>query len=144
MAIEFSTLDDSQAILVKIDGALDTEQLQEMRRSVVDLMDRTGVTDFIFDMRELESLENGDPGAIVDLGRTFKAHNISVWTNTAFMMPVDERAYEQVELLHQIEINGGRGVLDYVESVEEAFAWFEEMANRVQVPKALGKSAPRP
>ena len=144
MAIEFSTLDDNQAILVKIDGALDTEQLQEMRRSVVDLMDRTGVTDFIFDMRELESLENGDPGAIVDLGRTFKAHNISVWSNTAFLMPLDKRAYEQVELLHQIEINGGRGVLDYVESVEEALAWFEEMANRVQVPKALGKSAPRP
>ena len=143
MAIEFSTLDDNQVILVKIDGAVDSEQLQEMRRSAVDLMARTGFSDFIFDMRELESLENGDPGAIFDLGRTFKAHNISVWTNTAFMMPVNERAYEQVELLHQIEINGGRGVLDYVESVEEAFAWFEEMANRVQVPKALGKSAPR-
>ena len=142
MAIEFSTLDEKRVILVKIDGAADTDQLQEMRRSAVELIARTGFTDFIFDMRELESLENGDPGAIFDLGRKFKAHNISVWTNTAFLMPVDKRAYEQVELLHQIEINGGRGVLDYVESVEEAFSWFEEMANRVAAPKASEKPLP--
>jgi len=142
MAIEYSVLDEKRAILVRIDGPVNSEQLQEMRRSAVDLIAGTGITDFIFDMREVESLENGDPAAIVDLGRAFKAHHISVWTNTAFMMPVDERAFEQVELLHHIEINGGRGVLDYVENMEEAFDWFEEMANRVQAPKAPGISDP--
>lgn len=142
MAIEFSILDEKRAILVRIDGAVKFDQLQEMRQSAVDLIARTGITDFIFDMRELESLENGDPAAIADLGSAFKAHNISVWTNTAFLMPVDERAYEQVELLLEIEINGGRGVVDYVESTEEAFVWFEEMANRVRIPKASGKSGP--
>ena len=142
MAIEYSILDEKRAILVRIDGAVQSDQLQEMRRSAVDLTARTGFTDFIFDMREMESLENGDPAAIVDLGNAFKGHNISVWTNTAFLMPVDKRAYEQVELLLQIEINSGRGVLDYVESLEEAFVWFEEMANRVRIPKAAGKSVP--
>jgi hypothetical protein len=29
-----------------------------------------------------------------------------------------------------VEINRGRGVLSYVESVDEAFSWFEDMARR--------------
>jgi hypothetical protein len=45
-------------------------------------------------------------------------------------MPEDESAHEQVELLHAVEINRGRGIISYVDSSEEAFSWFEEMARR--------------
>lgn len=142
MAVEFSILDKNQVILIEIDGALDATQMHEMRRQTSDWASETGIRDFVFDLRQLESLENGDPGAIVDLGNNFKQHNFSVWSNTAVLMPIDERAFEQVELLLEIERNGGRGVLDYVESMEEAFAWFEEMANRVGAPKASGQPVP--
>jgi hypothetical protein len=45
-------------------------------------------------------------------------------------MPEDPAAREQVELLHTVEINRGRGVLSYFESVDEALSRFEEMARQ--------------
>ena len=132
MAVEFSILDQKQVILVEIEGALDAAKMQEMRQQTAARASETGFRDFIFDLRRLQSLVNGDPGAIVELGNSFKNHKFSVWSNTAVLMPTDRVAYEQVELLFSIEVSRGRGVLDYVESVDEAFTWFEDMARRVQ------------
>ena len=56
---------------------------------------------------------------------------VTVWSNTAVLMPVNEMAHEQVDLLHAIEVNRGRGLLSYVETIDEAHSWFEEMARRV-------------
>lgn len=141
MAIKFSTLDESRVILITIDGALDTDQVQEMRRQSLQLVDETGINDVVFDLRKLTSLANGDPAAIVDLGNSYKTQNIPFWANTAILMPIDKRAFEQMELLHEIEISRGRGLLEYVESVDEAVAWFEEMDHRVRSSAASGQSA---
>lgn len=46
-------------------------------------------------------------------------------------MPTDEKAHDQVEFLHTVEINRGRGILNYVKTIDEAFSWFELMASRV-------------
>ena len=51
-------------------------------------------------------------------------------------MPESETARKQAELLHTIEINRGRGVMDYVDTREEAFSWFEEMASRAHLHPA--------
>ena len=140
MAIKFSTLDEGRVVLVAIDGDLGTDQVQEMRRQSVELAGETGINNFIFDLRKLTSLANGDPAAIVDLGNSYKNQNIPFWANTAILMPVDQRAFEQMELLHEIEISRGRGLLEYVESVDEAVAWFEEMSHRVRASAASGRS----
>lgn len=132
MSIEIKVLNTQRAVLIYLDGAVDAAQTTQMRHDCVNLVSKTGLTDFIVDMRRVTSIENGEPTAIVDLGNNFKKHNFTVWSNTAVLMPLDERAYEQAELMHTIEVNRGRGVLNYVESMEEAFSWFEEMAQRVQ------------
>ena len=132
MSIEIKVLNTQRAVLIDIDGAIDAAQTIQMRRDCVNLTKNTGLTDFVVDMRRVTSIENGEATAIVDLGNNFKEHNFTVWSNTAVLMPLDERAYEQAELMHTIEVNRGRGVLNYVESMEEAFSWFEEMGQRVQ------------
>ena len=48
----------------------------------------------------------------------------------AVLMPDNPTAREQVEFLHTVEINRGRGVINYVETFDEAFSRFEEMAKR--------------
>jgi hypothetical protein len=32
--------------------------------------------------------------------------------------------------MHTVEVNRGRGILSYVESYDEAFTWFDDMARR--------------
>ena len=117
--------------MIKIDGTVDAEQAEQMRQQSVNIVAETGIKNFIVDMRGLESLLDGQTTAIVDLASEFKGHEFTVWSNTAVLMPVNERAHEQIDLLHTIEVNRGRGVLNYVETIDEALSWFEEMARRV-------------
>lgn len=130
MAIKFSVLDDKKAVLIEAEGAVVAEEILQLRKRAVELIAETGFMNFIIDARNLESLERGSSSAIFDLGQSFSDANISVWTNTAMLMPLNQDAYEQVELLHTVQINRGRGIINYVESFEEAHSWFEEMARR--------------
>jgi len=130
LAIEFSILDDKRVIVITIDGDVTARQLDEMRQRTVQLIEETGYTDFIVDLRNLKSLERGKVVSIVELGEKYSDSHITVWSNTAILMPSDEAAYEQADLMHTIEINRGRGVMSYVESTDEAFSWFEDMATR--------------
>jgi hypothetical protein len=131
LAIKFSILEKKRAVLIKIDGTVDAEQAEQMRQQSVNIVAETGIKNFIVDMRGLESLLDGQTTAIVDLASDFKDHGFTVWSNTAVLMPVNEMAHEQVDLLHAIEVNRGRGLLSYVETIDEAHSWFEEMARRV-------------
>lgn len=142
MAIETAILEKERVVLVTIDGIVDADQIEAMRRECVAYFEETGIEDVIVDMRELESLKNAEPGAIVDLGSSFKNHNITVWSNTAVLMPLNPSAYEQIELMLTIELNRGRGLMNYVESIDEAISWFEEMARRVSTPATSGQFKP--
>ena len=130
MAIEFSILDDKRAVLIEVDGDIDARHLEQLRKRAAEIISETGYTDFIIDLRNVTSLEQGKVVRIVELGESFSESRITVWSNTAILMPVDETAFKQVELMHTIQINRGRGVISYVESLDEAFSWFEEMATR--------------
>ncbi len=131
MAIEFSILHDKRAVLIEAGGDIEGSQVEQLRRRAAEIIGETGYTDFIIDFRNVTSLEQGKVGRIVELGEKFSDSRITVWSNTAMLMPSDEAAFRQVELMHTIQINRGRGVLSYVESHDEAFSWFEDMASRI-------------
>lgn len=130
VSIRFSVLEDKETVVIDADGDVMAEQLIAMRERSVELVAETGFTNFIVDLRKLQSLEKGRTFAIFDLGERFSEARFTVWSNTAVLMPDDEAAREQVEFLHTVEVNRGRGVINYVENFEEAFSWFEEMRER--------------
>ncbi len=130
MSINISVLEDQKAVLISADGDVMADEVADMRRRSVDLVADTGISNFIVDLHKLQSLEKGQTFAIFDLGERFSEARFTVWSNTAVIMPSDPAAREQVEFLHMVEINRGRGVISYVETFEEAFSWFEEMARR--------------
>ena len=106
------------------------DEVDKMRRRSVELVAETGYSNFIVDLRQLESVGHGRTFEIYDLGDSFANYEFTVWSNTAVLMPTNQAAADQIEFLHTVEINRGRGVISYVETVDEAFSWFEEMARR--------------
>lgn len=130
MTIEFSTLDQQRTVLIEAHGNVTSTEVLEMRRRSVELAGETGYKNFIVDIRELKSIDHGSTYAAYDLGEQFSESGFSVWTNTAVLMPEDQAARDQVEFLHTVEINRGRGVINYVESFDEAYSWFDDMERR--------------
>ena len=130
MATEFSVLDNKRTIVITSEGSVDAAELAGLRQRSAELIEETGYTDFIVDIRNVTSIEQGKTFAIVEVGESYSDFRITVWSNTAVLLPEDESVREQIDLMCTIEINRGRGVINYVNSFEEAFSWFEEMANR--------------
>jgi hypothetical protein len=130
MNIEFSILDEHKAVSIVVEGHLTAADVHEMRRDTVEIAGQTGYRNFIMDIRRLLSIADGSDFAAYDLGEQFKDAGFSVWNNTAVLMPEDPAARAQIEFMHTVEVNRGRGVLSYVESFDEAFSWFEEMQGR--------------
>ena len=130
MSIEYSIHDKQKAVSIAVDGHVTADDVQEMRHRTVELAEQTGYRNFIMDIRRLLSIADGSDFAAYDLGEQFKETGFSVWNNTAVLMPEDPSARAQAEFMHTVEVNRGRGVLSYVESYEEAFSWFEDMARR--------------
>lgn len=130
MNIEFSILNDQKAVAITAKGHVTSAEVQEMRRRAVELANQTGYRNFIVDIRNLLSIAGGSDVSAYDLGDQFKESGFSVWNNTAVLMPEDPEARAQAELLHTVEVNRGRGILSYVESFDEAFSWFDDMARR--------------
>jgi hypothetical protein len=128
--IEFSILSEQEAVAITARGHVTVAEVQEMRRRSVELADQTGYRNFIVDIRSLLSIAGGSDLSAYDLGEQFKESGFSVWNNTAVLMPKDPAARAQAALLHTVEVNRGRGILSYVESFDEAFKWFDDMARR--------------
>lgn len=130
MKIEFSLLHEQKAVVIEIEGRVTSADVLEMRRRTVEIAEQTGYRNFIVDIRQFKSIGDGSTFVAFDLGEQFRDSGFSVWNNTAVLMPEDPDARAQAELLHTVEVNRGRGVLSYVESYEEAFGWFEDMARQ--------------
>jgi len=128
MGIDISTLDQQKTVVIEAEGNLTSADVKDMRRRTVECAEQTGYRNFIVDIRKLVSIEDGSAFVAYDLGEQFKETGFSVWNNTAVLMPEDPVARSQAEFLHTVEINRGRGVLSYVESFDEAFTWFDDMA----------------
>ena len=134
MKCEISILDDRRVVLIEVAGDMLVPDILAMRRRTVEIADDTGYTDFIVDIRRLKSIAAGCTFTTYDLGDSFSESGFSVWNNTAVLMPADARAREQAEFLHTVEVNRGRGLLNYVESIDEAITWFGDMAQRSPPP----------
>ena len=130
MTIDFSILNEQKAVAIIASGHLMSADVRDMRRRTVELAEQTGYRNFIVDIRELLSIDDGSDFAAFDLGEQFKDSGFSVWNNTAVLMPADPAARAQAEFLHTVEVNRGRGVLSYVESYDEAYSWFDDMVRR--------------
>ena len=128
MNIDFSILSEQKAVAITANGHVTATEVQDMRRRTVELAGQTGYRNFIVDIRKLLSIADGSDLSALDLGEQFKDSGFSVWNNTAVLMPEDPAARAQAELLHTVEVNRGRGILSYVESFDEAFTWFDDMA----------------
>ena len=130
MTIEFSILHEQKAVAITASGHVTVDEVREMRRRSVEQADQTGYRNFIVDIRNLLSIADGSDFSAFDLGEQFKDSGFSVWNNTAVLMPEDPAARAQAELLHTVEVNRGRGILSYVETFDEAFTWFDDMATQ--------------
>jgi hypothetical protein len=128
MNFEFTIIVEQRAIAITAKGHVTAEDVQQMRRRAVELAGQTGYRNFIVDIRNLVSIADGTDFSAYDLGEQFKESGFSVWNNTAVLMPAEPTARAQAELLHTVEVNRGRGILSYVESFDEAFSWFDDMA----------------
>jgi hypothetical protein len=80
------------------------------------------------DLRELESIDDGSVFEVHDLGERFAEVGFSNDNLTAVLLPEDTQARRQIEFLHNVEINRGRGPIKYVESYGDAFDWFAACA----------------
>ena len=130
MKIEFSVQDEHRTVVIEGRGRVTVEDVQRMRRRSVELAEQTGYSNFIVDLRGLVSIDDGSTVTAYELGDQFKSSGFSVWTNTAVLMPEDPEARKQAEFMHAVEVNRGRGLLSYVESYDEAYDWFDTMAQR--------------
>lgn len=130
MKIEYSVEDEHRAIVIQVEGHVTVEDVQGVRRRSVEFAEQTGHSNFIVDLRGLLSIDDGSTVTAYELGDQFKSSGLSIWTNTAVLMPEDPAARKQAEFMHAVEVNRGRGLLSYVETYEEAYDWFDTMAKR--------------
>ncbi len=130
MSIEFSVLDDQRAVLIIVDGDIDVEDVQQMRRRSVELVSDNGHSNFIVDLRNLTSIAQGQTSSIYNLGEAFSKSGFTIWSNTAVLMPTQDAVRKDIELLHIVEINRGRGAIKYVESIDEALSFFKNVPDR--------------
>ena len=131
MSIQFEVRDDRETVVVTASGHIAPSQVAEMRQQLVAVSEKTGFRNYLFDTRGVLSLDNGNTSSIADMGYKWSEVGFSVWNNTAVLLPHDDSAREQVRLLHTIEINRGRGVIQYVDSIDDAYGWFDEMTKRM-------------
>lgn len=126
MTIHFETWPDAAAIVIRALGDVDATDVEAMRRRTVELTRQTGFRNYLVDMRELTSIANNDTFAAYDLGDRFGKAGIAFSTRTAVIMPLDTEARRQAEFLHTVELNRGRGDLQYVQDAAEARDWFDQ------------------
>ena len=128
MSVKFSILQDQQAIAIEVSGHATTPDVVNMRRRTVELQQQTSMTRYLVDLRKLESIDEGSVFEVHELGERFAEVGFSKDNVTAVLLPEDARARRQVEFLHTVEINRGRGAIRYVDSVSDALEWFAACA----------------
>ena len=126
MSIQFETWPEAAALIIRTRGDVDAVAVDDMRRRTVELTRQTGFHNYLVDMTELRSIANNDTFAAYDLGDRFGKAGIAFSTKTAVILPRDDEARRQAEFLHTVELNRGRGDLQYVEDAAEARDWFHQ------------------
>ncbi|HEY5643594.1 MAG TPA: hypothetical protein VIS31_12050 [Woeseiaceae bacterium] len=108
-------------MLIEVSGHLNSADIASMRRRTVELQQQT--RRYIMDVRRLEKIEEGSTFEVHEIGERFSDVGFSALNKTAVIMPQNPAARRQIEFLHTVEINRGRGAMKYVQSIDEAFTW---------------------
>ena len=124
MSIEFIVKANEGHILIQASGSISTADIKEMRIKTVELLNETGIKNYVVDLSKLISIEELSTYTTYMLGKEFKNIKFPLSTKTAVILPVEEATREQVKFMHIVEINRMRGPLEYVTSYEEALEWF--------------------
>jgi hypothetical protein len=132
MSIEFSMADENRAVLIRIEGHVSEPEIERMRARSSALALESNCSSFIMDISGLELIEKGDALAVYELGEKFQRSGFPYTTRTAVIMPVNPVAREQVEFLHTVEINRGRGVMRYVDDIDQALEWFRSAQDDIE------------
>ncbi len=132
MSIEFSMADENRAVLIRIEGHVSEPEIERMRARSSALALESNCSSFIMDISGLELIEKGDALAVYELGEKFQRSGFPYTTRTAVIMPVNPVAREQVEFLHTVEINRGRGVMKYVDDIDQALEWFRSAQGDIE------------
>lgn len=123
MSIHFSLLQNEQAILIKVSGRTTTPEVAEMRRRTVELQNETRISRYVVDLQNLASIDDGSVFDVHHLGERFSDTGFSPDNVTAVILPANVQARRQVEFMHTVEINRGRGSIKYVQNVDDALTW---------------------
>ena len=119
----FSVLPEKETVLIEVSGRLNSADIASMRRRTVELQQQTNFRRYIMDVRRLEKIEEGSTFEVHEIGERFSDIGFSALNKTAVIMPQNPEARRQIEFLHTVEINRGRGAMKYVQSIDEAFTW---------------------
>jgi len=123
MSTQFSILNEHEAILISMTGHVSEEDINEMRQRTTEIAAETGFSRFVMDIEDVLSIAEGSPFAVFELGSKFRSSGFPLQTQTAVIMPTDAKAREQAELMHTVQVNRGRGRLQYVDSLDDGLAW---------------------
>jgi len=123
MSTQFSILNEHEAILISMTGHVSEEDINEMRLRTTEIAAETGFSRFVMDIEDVLSIAEGSPFAVFELGSKFRSSSFPLQTQTAVIMPTDAKAREQAELMHTVQVNRGRGRLQYVDSLDDGLAW---------------------
>ena len=124
MGVEFRIDEQNRAILIIASGAVSAEDLRYIRTRTVELLNETGIQNYLVDMVAVISVFEQDTTAAYNLGKNFSELDFPLSTKTAVILPENEEACQQAKFLHTVEVNRMRGPLKYVTSYAEALDWF--------------------
>jgi hypothetical protein len=128
MSIIFSILEEHETVLIAVSGHVAREDVEQMRVRTLEIVEETKFAKFIMDISDLQSIDRGDGFAAFELGQKFRSTGFPLQAKTAVIMPSAPKARSQVEFLHTVEINRGRGELEYVDSVDAGLYWLRNLS----------------
>lgn len=124
MPIEFQVFEKDNAILITTTGDISEQEITAMRIRTLDLLNETGIQNFVVDMTHVNSFLKHSAVKTYEMGKEFVKMEFPLSMRTAVILPIDENVKKQAELLHLVEINRTRPELQYVASYQEALEWF--------------------
>jgi len=124
MSIEFTSNKEDEVILITLSGTISAEDINGMRRKTIELLNETGIKNYVVDMTAVTSMLEQKTTETYQMGKKFKEIVFPYSTKTAVILPRDDEARTLATFLHTVEINRVRGPMKYVSSYEEALDWF--------------------
>jgi len=124
MSIDFQINIDDDAVLITAVGDISDDEVTEMRIKPLEILDETGIQNFVVDMAAVTSFLERSTLRTYEMGKEFVDMKFPLSMKTAVILPIDDKVKEQAQFLHVVELNRARPPIKYVSSYDEALNWF--------------------